>query len=780
MGKDPNIYHYIGNRIPRTDALSKALGTAKYTADLKTKNMLIGKALFTKYPHAYIKNIDVSRANRIPGVAAIITAKDLPGSKTYGVFAADKPVLAENKVRYMGDPIAFVAAIDEKTAIQALSMITVDYEILPVINDPREAMKENSILIHKNHPCAIHKNIMLEMNLTKGDAEKAFRDAEIIIENDYKTPMIEHAYLEPDCCIAEYELGSKSLVITAPQQAVYSSLGALATVFNLPQGNIRVISPFLGGGFGGKEDSCLDVAVIAGLLAMKTDKPVYVELSAEEVFRITGKRHPAYIHHRLAATKHGKITGIDVQIILDKGAYASMSGLRSSAHALTQRTIMYAGSVYSIPNASVKAFSVFTNNPYSTAMRGFGAPQVHFAMEGQVDELATILNVNPIEIRRINMLNAGDKTIFGQEIKESMGIGISECLTLVEQELKKDSLIQQTNNSIQRGKGIAAFMYGIGMPIASEGALCYINILPDGSVHAAVSTSEMGQGSNTVYAQIIAETLHVDINRIYISYSDTYITPNSGPTVASRSTTFVGNALINACETLINKLKVATARHFSCDPEEIAHKGELYFQRDREENSISFENICACAKNYRVFLNASGYWFPPEPSFDENGQGEPMHAYMFGVHGIELIVNKKTGEIDILKSVLACDVGKAINPMAVEGQLEGGAIMGIGWSLMEEIIIKDGIVVNDSLKDFIIPSIKDMPDLITFIVEKPNKAGPYGAKGAGEPPLIATAPAIRSALFNATGVWLNTIPFTQERIINEIKNKEKKESVSFE
>lgn len=780
MSSNLNTYRYIGQRIPRTDALSKALGTAKYTADLKTKNMLIGKALFSKYPHANIKKIDTSRAKLIPGVSAVITAKDLPGSKTYGVFAADKPVLAEDKVRYMGDPIAFVAAVNERTAIYALSMITVEYEILPVIDDPREAMKENSILIHENHPFAMKNNIMLELGLSKGDTDKAFRDAEIIIENDYKTPMIEHAYLELDCCIAEYNSSDKSLVITAPQQAVYSSLSALASVFNLPQANIRVISPVIGGGFGGKEDSCLDVAVIAGLLAMKTKEPVCVELSAEEVFRITGKRHPAYIHHRIAANRKGIITGIDVRIILDKGAYASMSGLHGSAHALTQRTIMYTGSVYSIPNANVKAYSVFTNNPYSAAMRGFGAPQVHFAMESQIDELATIIDADPVEIRRINMLAAGNKTIFGQTMKETMGIGISECLTLVEQELKKDSPVDTFNNNNKRGKGLAAFMYGIGMPNSSEGALCYISVLPDGSVHAAVSTSEMGQGSNTVYSQIVAETLHINMHKVHISYSDTYITPNSGPTVASRSTTFVGNALINACDTLIKNLIIATAKHFLCDPDEIIHEQGLYFQRNKAENSISFKDICAYAKNYRIVLDASGYWFPPEPSFDVKGQGNPMHAYMFGVHGIELMVDDKTGEIEILKSVLACDVGKAINPMTVEGQLEGGAMMGIGWSLMEEIIIRDGRVVNDSLKDFIIPSIKDMPNLVTFIVEKSNNMGPFGAKGAGEPPLIATAPAIRSALFNATGVWFNTIPFTQERIITEMKNKNKKGSVSFE
>lgn len=759
----------VGKNLRRVETLSKALGTTKYCGDLKDDSMLVGKALFPEYPHAWIRNIDISKAEKLEGVAVVMTAKDLPGRNGYGILVHDKPVLAEKKVKYQGDPVALVAADSEETARKALELIEVSYEVLPALDDPREAMKEAAIQIHENHAWADRGNILTEVNLDTGDTEKAFAEADIIIENNYETPIVDHGYLEMDICIAQPDPVTGGITLITPAQFIYAVKRAMAPVFNLSANQVRVVSPLVGAGYGGKEDSCLDVSVVAGVLALKTKKRVYFELNRKEIFQITGKRHASYIRHRLAATKEGKITAIDVETVLDKGAYVSMGGLREPIHGVTQRTVMYAGGAYAIPNARAKSYSVFTNHPYSCAMRGFGAPQAYFAMESQVDELARQINMDPLELRMKNIVRDGDRTIFGQVMRESRGLGLEECIEKVAAKMEWDKPLPRSEGIKRKGRSIAVFLYGTGVPLAFEGANCHVRLQRDGSLSVGVSSTEMGQGAMTVFTQMAAETLGLNSENVKIYVSDTEVAPDCGPTVASRSTTMVGNAVVEGCRELRKRLLDFTARELDVDSRDLVIKKGNIFVAGKPETAVTFSEMVGKAWVNQVPLAVVGSWYPPRPTFSkEDGQGDPMHAYTFGAQGVELDVDTQTGQVDISRFVLACDVGKAINPLTVEQQMEGGAIMGLGWSLMEENIMHDGVMENDAFKNYLLPTIKDAPPIDLIIVEHPNELGPFGAKGIGEPPTVPTAPAIRNALYDALGIKLNVIPFTPQRIVEAI------------
>jgi CO/xanthine dehydrogenase Mo-binding subunit len=672
----------------------------------------------------------------------------------------------------MGDPVALVAAVNERVAKRAVKLIKVEYEVLPVLDDPREAMKDDAPLVHENHEKADRGNILAEMKLECGNVDQAFKEADLVIENYYETPMVDHAYLELDACIAQPDPVTGGITLISPAQFVHANCRSLAPVFNLPASKVRAISPLVGSGYGGKECSTLDVSAVAGVLAIKTKKPVYFELDRAEIIRSTSKRHASFIRHRLAATKEGKITAIDVETVLNKGAYVSMGGWaggKGQLNGLTQRTLMYAGGAYTIANARATSFSVFTNHPYSGAMRGFGAPQAYFAIESQMDELARLLNMDPIELRLKNICKDGECTITGQVMLAERGLGLEECIMKVKEKMDWDLPLAQPGGKKRRGRGIAIFSYGTGLPLPFDGASCYVSLKRDGTLSVSVSTSELGQGCMTVFAQIAAEALGANYEDVVINISDSEMSPDSGPTVASRSTTMVGNAIVDGCLKIRDRMLNLAAKELNADLRDLELKDGNAYVLGKPEKAISLGQLAAKAWVSQVPLAATGTWYPPLPTFSNLfGQGNPMHAYTFGAQGVELDVDVETGQIDINRFVLACDVGKAVNPILVEQQMEGGAMMGVGWALTEEIQMKNGVIENDSFKNYVLPSIKDAPQMDLIIVEHPNKLGPFGAKGIGEPPTVPTAPAIRNALFDALGIKLNVIPFTPERVVEAI------------
>ncbi|MFR1724112.1 xanthine dehydrogenase family protein molybdopterin-binding subunit [Emergencia timonensis] len=757
----------IGQRIIKPDAAAKVTGEARFTADLAVHrtDLLYAKALFPPYGHAKIVSIDTSEAEAVEGVEIVMTAKDLPteSSNRYGLDEHDKPVLAEEKVIYEGDAVAILAARDLKTAEEAVSLIKVEYEPLPAYDDPREVFEREAGLIHEKHPFSGDSNISYSAGIDHGNIEEVFAKADVVLDNYFETPMVDHAYLEPDVCIAEPDLVQGGITIYSPQHNVQGAKKALCGVLGLPQSKIRVISTIVGGAFGGKEDSTFDVSAIAGVLALKTRKPVYYEETRDEVFRTTGKRHAAFLHHRLASDKTGRILAIDVFNIIDKGAYQSVD-------AIPDRTLLYAGGPYKISASRVSAHSVYTNHPYGCAFRGLGAPQAHFAIECQMDMLAHELGMDPIELRLKNIVRGGDAIHTGQVMLEERGVGLEECLLKVKDALKWNEKSNQGHGSKKRGKGVACFMYGIGTGSSPDGAHCIVQAQRDGSVNIGLSSNELGQGLLVAMKQIAGEALCVSPDKIHVDYSDSSSSLEAGATVSSRTTTLMGNAVLAGCK----KLKERFIRHAA---EEIFRVGtasvdmadNLVFVKGKPETAMTLGEVISSAYKAQVPLSAIGSWFPPRVYPKSDNTHDQMHAFTFGTCGVEVEVDTETGELTILRCILACDVGKAINPSTVEGQMEGGMAQGIGWGIMEEHFMEKGTMKNHTYHDFLIPTALDLPKLETIIVEHPNELGPYGAKGIGEPPIVGIAPAIRNALFDATGVFVNSIPLTPVRVMAALK-----------
>ncbi len=766
----------VGHSVIRSDAEAKVRGAATYTEDLIRSDMLVAKVLWPKHPHALIKSIDTSKAEALEGVCAVMTAKDLPGRNSYGPMVQDKPVIAEDKVCYEGDPVAIVAAVDTETALKAVELIEVKYEVLPAYDDPREAIKDDAVVIHPDSIFAEKGNLLATVSVNTGDVDAAFAEADIIIENDYETPMLDHCYFEQDICIAEPDLATGGIKLISPNQAVFQSRRHLAGVFNLPQAKINVVSPLVGGGFGGKEDSTMDVSVIAGVLALKTKKPVYYMLTREEVFRTTGKRTACYIHHKLGAKKDGTIVAVETETYLNKGAYVSMGGAKPPAYGVTMRTAIYAAGAYYVPNVKVKSMSVFTNNPYGTAFRGFGVPQATFAMECQMQELADTLGIDYLEIRRKNMFKDGQKTITGSYMLKERGLGLGPCFDAVEREMGSKKPTENSKEHILRGRGVAAFMYGTGIPLLFEGANVSLTMNTDGSLQLGYSSTEMGQGIATTGAQLAAEVLGMKFEDIVVTIADTQTSPDSGPTVGSRSATIVGNAICNGAEQLKDRLLSVAAGMFGVDSRNVESADSKFFIKGNPERSLTFAEVVAKAYMSQVSLSAVGNWYPPQPGFTQpDGQGETVHAFAFGAQAVELEVDTQTGEITLLKSVYAADIGKAINPIIVEGQMEGASVQAMGWALMEEHFMKEGRMENASFHNFLIPTTLDIPPLKSIIVECPNELGPFGAKGIGEPGIIPGAPAIRNAFLDATGIKMNTIPLTPVRVLEALEAKKLEE-----
>lgn len=767
---------YVGHNVIRSDAKAKVTGTAIYAEDMLRPGMLVAKALWPKYPHALIKSIDTSKAAALEGVAAVMTAKDLPGRNSYGPMVQDKPVIAEDKVCYEGDPVAILAAVDEETALKALSLIEVEYEVLPAYDDPREAIKDDAVIIHPNSTFAEKGNLLTTVAVNTGDVDAAFATCDIIIENDYETPMVDHAYFEQDICIAEPDLATGGIKIISPNQAVFQSRRHLAGVYNLPQAKVHCVSPLVGGGFGGKEDSTMDVCAVAGVLALKTKQTVYFRLTRDEVFRTTGKRHASYIHHKLGAMKDGTIVAVEAHTYLNKGAYVSMGGAKAPAFGVTMRTAIYAGGAYYVPNARTRSYSVYTNNPYGNAFRGFGVPQATFAMECQMEELSRVTGIGFIAIRRKNMFRHGHKTITGSYMTDGRGLGLGPCFDAVDREMGCTLPFDNGSGHKVRGRGIAAFMYGTGIPLFFEGANVTLTMNTDGSLQLGYSSTEMGQGIATTGAQMAAEVMGLRFEDITVTFSDTQTSPDSGPTVGSRSAVIVGNAICNGAQQLRDRLIAVAAGMKGVDPRNMDAAEGKFFIKGNPDSSLTYAEVTQKAYMSQVPLSAIGTWYPPKPGFTQpDGQGETMHAYAFGAHAVEIEVDKQTGEITLLKSVYAADIGKALNPSIVEGQMEGAAVQAMGWAIMEEHFMKEGRMENASFHNFLIPTTMDVPDHTSIIVECPNELGPFGAKGIGEPGIIPGAPAIRNAFWDATGIKVNTIPLTPVRVLEALEAKKLEE-----
>jgi len=746
----------VGNLFPKPDAILKATGKALYAADLYFEGMLYAKVLRSPYPHARILKIDTSRAKSLPGVVAVLTAEDVPGDKTHGVVRKDWPVFAVDKVRYVGDAIAMVVAESEKIASEALKLIEVDYEPLPVVTSPQEALKPEAPKIHEGG------NLLKHISIRRGNVEEAFAKADVIVERVYRTPTYEHAFMEPEAGVATVD-SEGNITVYVGSQIPFLDRRQIAESLAIPEEKVRVVGTFIGGAFGGKED--ISVQIHLALAALKTGRPVKMVFSREESFRVHPKRHATTIRLKTGATKDGKLLALEAEIYGDAGAYASLS-----EHVMT-RTATHISGPYQIPNLKVDCYAVYTNNPPSGAFRGFGVPQAAFAIESQMDIMAEELGLSPLEIRRINALRTGSKTALGQLLEES--VGLLETIDRVEEEIRKTYFVPVEGNK-RRAWGIACAMKNVGLGGgASDKAGAEVEVTEEGTIIVRAGAADLGGGLSGVVAAIAAEEFGLsgwqasDSPPVKVILADTGYTLDGGPTTASRQSFITGNAVRIAARRVKELLTRVAAEELDVSPEEITFEGGFVKAGER---ALSLGQLVSIAKKQGQEARASSIYEAPA-TVPITQEGPHHFAFGFATQAALVEVDVETGEVRVLKVIAAHDVGKAISPLGVVGQIEGGVMMGIGLALKEEFALKDGIPLAKGFKDYQIPRVKDMPEIVPIIVEAPSSQGPFGAKGIGEIPSIPTPPAIVNAIYKACGVRFYHLPVKSHELREKLCQK---------
>ena len=743
------ITKVVGKRVERVGILDKVTGKAKYGADLEIPNALILKVYRSPVPHGIVRKIDTSEAAGVDGVVRIFTAKDIPGENLYGIINKDQPVLTGEKVRFEGDPIVLVAAEDEESADRALAALRVEIEELPAVFDPNEALKPEAPSIHEKG------NLLFERKIVKGDVEKGFTASDIVIEETYETNMLEHAYIEPEVGVA-YKEEDGCIVVLVTTQNPHSDHAQLVSILGVEPEKVRVIQTETGGGFGGKLD--ISVQPFLALAAYHLDRPVRMVYSREESFQATAKRHPLKIRMKTGATRDGKLTAMKAEIIADTGAYGSY-GI-----AVATRAAVHATGPYEVPNVYVESKAVYTNNNWSGAMRGFGVPQIAVAHESQMDKLAESLGFDPITFRMMNAFTTGSVTPTGQTLNASVGIRetLKKIRPYYEQLLREADATQLSGlTGMKYGVGVASMWYGIGNTGHPNPSSAQIEVDHEGNVTLFTGAADIGQGSDTVLVQIAAETLGLPFDKIRLVRADTTLTTDAGATSASRQTYISGRAVYEAALEVRKQLVERAAKVFKVPANLMVCEGGFFFPQYREFQKLSLTDIIRRSLVPGEVIRGEGYFNPETTSLDpETGQGVPYTTYAFASQVSLVEVDLVTGQVGVVKTISAHDVGKAVNPANVEGQIFSGVAMGIGMGLFEQFYPRK----TKSLDTYLIPTAMDVPEITPVIVEVPEPTGPFGAKGVGEPALIPTAPAILNAIHHATGWWVNRIPADLETI----------------
>jgi CO/xanthine dehydrogenase Mo-binding subunit len=745
----------VGKPILKVDAEHKLRGKALYSADMSFPDMLWLRVLRSNVPRARIEGIDASKALNLPGVKGVFTAQDIPGSNRAGPRVKDEYLLCEDEVNVIGDPIALVAATSDEVALQGIRRIRVRLKELPAVFSIEEAMKPKAPEIHKGG------NIVKVRTIRHGDADQALSSADIVISNTYSTQMIEHAYLEPEAALARYHDGK--LTVWTPSKYINADHIELAAILNLDPQNLRLILSTVGGYFGGKSGVCPSYyCALATYLTGQASKMVY---SREESFISSTKRHPYVIEHTIGARQDGRLVAAKIKILADVGAYTGFSP------SVVSRSAVHAAGPYDISNVLVEAYCVYTNNPNTGAMRGFGVPQVALAHEAQIDLLAERLSIDPIQIRRMNYLSKGSYTITGQRLEHS--VGLEKTCDEVRLYLEKTSQgWRHSDAQYLYGWGVASMFYGIGSTGIPNPAEVRFSCESDGTIHLFAGICDGGQGAATALSQIAAESIGVPMERIRFAETDTDITPDSGTSTASRLTYVVGRAVFEGGKTLRKQLVGYAARLLGCSPGAVRFE-DGQFLVDKRERIITLDELLENAASEGVSFQSPGYFDPDTTRLDpDSGQGVPYGSYAYATQAALVKVERETGHVEVVKLIAAHDVGQAVNPNTVEGQIEGGAAMGMGHVTMERVVIERGKILNPGFQEYLIPTAMDIPEITTIIVEDPEPSGPYGAKGVGEPALIPTAPAIRNAVARATGCQFFETPLTAEKVWEAMKRSE--------
>jgi CO/xanthine dehydrogenase Mo-binding subunit/aerobic-type carbon monoxide dehydrogenase small subunit (CoxS/CutS family) len=778
----------VGRPLPNPDVLGKVTGRAKYTDDYHFPGMLYARTKRAGVPHARIVSIDTAAAEALPGVRAVLTHKDVPGRKNHGLVEIDWPVLCYDKVRYVGDAVAVVAADTPEIAAQALELIEVEYEPLPVVDNPVFARRPEAPILHQDRPDG---NLLKHIEVRKGDLAEGFAQADVIVERTYRTPTTEHAFLEPECSIgvpAGYNpadfggqvdpAANRGIAAIHPKPTIYvgsqipyADRDQAAASLGLENEQVRVVGTLMGGGFGGKEDIVGQIHAI--LLAEKTKRPVKMLYTRQESLLVHPKRHATIIRVKTGAAKDGKLTAVEAELYGDSGAYASLG------EKVMTRATTHASGPYDVPHVKIDCYAMYTNNPPSGAFRGFGVTQSAFAVESNMDIVAEQLGLDPVEFRRRNALEVGAVTCTGQVLRES--VGLKECVDIVEQEMKAHHAAQGEPFRWQWEEGSKRYAWGMAVAYKNTGlgggapdksaAEVEVWVDPARGALAEVRTSsaEMGQGLPAVLSQITAEELGLPHSQVRVLLSDTDLTPDGGPTTASRQTYVSGNAARYAARGLRELLAKAAAERLDCPPDELVFaEGKIR----RNGHAVDMAQAIRWAQEEgRETRFSYEYWAPQTQPL---GTGGDMHvAFGFGAQAALCEIDLETGQVHVLKVVAAHDVGRAINPQTLQGQIEGGIVMCMGYALTEHYVVEKGQPWTNVLARYKMPSIKHAPEIVSHIVEHNTADGPFGAKGVGELPSIPTSPAITNAIYNATGVRVMSLPVDQDALLRAIKAGER-------
>ncbi|MBI4608344.1 MAG: xanthine dehydrogenase family protein molybdopterin-binding subunit [Candidatus Rokubacteria bacterium] len=745
----------IGRPVARHDARDKVAAATAYAADWAMPGMLHGAVLRSPYPSARIRRLETSRAARLPGVVAVLTAKDVPRNTlwtdvpgqttTVGPLRARVHVLVEGRVRYQGEPVALVAAESEELARAALEAVEVEYEPLPGVFDPAAALEPQAPRVHEEG------NLLAHWRVLTGDVTAALARADIVVEGEYRTQFVDAAYLEPESGVAWID--SDGVITIRVSTQVIEHFRDVAEVLQVPQNRVRVIGTYLGGGFGGKED--VTVEVYLGLLAWRTGRPVKMVWTRQESLLARAKRHPFRMRYRTGATRSGELVAQQIELLADAGAYAYLSAL-----VLLYATVTAAGP-YRVPAVEVEARVAYTNNPPTSAMRGFGAMQVVFGYESQMDRVARAVGLDPVRVRQLNSLRRGDTLPVGQVIETH--VALPELAARAWAALGEASRPRAPHVSV--GRGLACNFQPYGRIVwLHDWSSAWVGFEMDGSVVVRTGVPDVGGGQASSLCQIAAEVLGVDLERVSIHIADSALTPLAGTTTATRQLYMSGNAVLKAAETLRQQILGVAASMLGDDAAALEMADGAVHAPDGRALALP-EVLARCARvgvprsHLDVFHAPAG-----EPVDLERGSGKVFPDYTFGAHAVEVEVDTETGAVRVLKHVAAHDVGRAINPQSVEGQIQGGAVMGLGYGLMEEVVLEEGVNLTTSFAAYLIPTALDVPDVEPLVVESGEGLGPFGARGIGEPPIGPPAAALANAIEDATGVRVTMLPLTPERV----------------
>lgn len=755
-------YSQIGKGQPQIDALAKATGQAKYTADFNLPRMLVGKLLGSPHPHARVLNVDASKALALKGVKAVVTGRDVPGKK-YGTFKSrrDETGIAL-KARYVGDTVAAVAAVDEETALEALDLISVEYDVLPPVFDPEEAMREGAPRLHDEY----ERNIVADTHYDFGDIEAGFKESDHIREDHFSSQAISHGCMEPRGVLVDYDISGKFSVWTSTQSPFHVRRN-IARALNIPASKVRIIKPNVGGGFGGKVDTH-PMHIAAALLALKTARPIQIILSREEEISITRTRAAMKVFVKTGVKRDGAITAQYVKILADSGAYSSSSIMMMYNAGLTCMI------PYRIPNFKYDGYQVYTNKAVSGPFRGHGANQPRFAVESQLDMIAEDINMDPAELRLRNASQTGDTTISGLKfVSCELSRAIKESTKKAEWNKKRGR--KETDRGI--GMACGGFVCGArGAGHTASGTNIHVN--EDGGVTVLSGSSDIGQGCNSLMAQITAEELGIPVSDITVIAADTETTPIDDGTFSSRVTFFGGNATLVAARQVKNTLAEIAATLMEANADDIVFRDKKVFVEGSPDRFIPFGELAKKAEGlgHGRLIIGQGQWAPTNTQFPDRKTkwGNVSGSYSFSTQIAEVEVDRETGQVKVLGVTIGDDCGQVINPMSVEGQAEGSVYMGIGHAFLEQLLFGDnGQVMNPSFLDFKMPTPLECATTTLVEVGKPDPIGPYGAKEIGEGLLITAVPAILNAIYDAVGVRITDLPATPEKILAALEQKEK-------